>query len=57
VAVRKGIEKRNLQFRERNGVFERSFKVGTRVEALGSRKDHWECTRSALGARKLGKGS
>jgi len=46
VASRKGREKRNLQFRERKGVLEKSFRVGTRVEALGARKDHWECTKS-----------
>ena len=45
MVARKGKEKQNLQFRERKGLLERSFRVGTRVEALGTRKDHWECTR------------
>jgi len=46
VVARKGREKRNLQFRERKGVLERSFRVGTRVKVLSTRKDHRECTRS-----------
>jgi len=30
-----------LQIRERKRVLEKSVRVGTRVKALGTRKDHW----------------
>jgi len=46
VAVREGRENENFNLGRERGCWKRSIRVGARVEALGTRRDHWESTRT-----------